>query len=143
MTQGELKPMPLARFAELLDAYGGDAKHWPEHERQAALSLLASDARAVELQRAARLLDEQLDRVEAHAASAHLQARVLEIPIRHQPAPQRRFWLPGWAIAGLALVPCVLGFLSGSMSASEPDEGWNEVASLTLLGDDVAEEDWP
>jgi hypothetical protein len=138
------EPMPLSRLAELLDAYGANPERWPQHERGLAVSLLQSDPRAVELQQAALLLDQQLEQFEVSEPSAQLQARVLEIPIRQQRARRARFALPGWGIAALALVPCALGFLSGALSSetSDPDEGWTEVASMTLLGD-VSDEAWP
>jgi hypothetical protein len=137
-------PMPLSRLAELLDAYGGDPERWPQHERALAVSLVQSDPRAAELQRAALQLDQQLEQFEVSEPSAQLQARVLEIPIRQERARRARFALPGWGIAALALVPCALGFLSGALSTetSDPDEGWSEVASMTQLGD-VSEEQWP
>jgi hypothetical protein len=147
-------PMTLTRLAELLDAYGSNPERWPEHERAAGLALLTSEPRASGLQAAARLLDEQLAQFEVSEPSALLQARVLEIPIRHQAKPRSsfaslaRFVLPGWRLAAVALIPCALGFLSGVLSndGSEPDDGWSEVASMTLLGDvvsDVPDEEWP
>jgi hypothetical protein len=136
--------MPLSRLQELLDAYGGEPQRWPQHERALAVSLVQSDPRAAELQQAALQLDQQLEQFEVSEPSAQLQARVLEIPIRQQRARPARFALPAWGLAALALVPCAVGFLSGALSTetSDPDEGWSEVASLTLLGD-VSEEEWP
>jgi hypothetical protein len=144
-------PLTLARLEELLDAYGSNSERWPEHERARALALLNSDPRAARLQADAHLLDEQLEQFELAEPSALLQARVLEIPIRHQAKPAwslARFGLAGWRLAAVALIPCALGFLSGVLSSdnSEPDDGWSEVASMALLGDavnDLPDEEWP
>ena len=140
-------PMTLERFGELLDAYGAAPARWPEAQRAAALRLLESEPRARELQRAALELDAALDAFAVPDPSAQLKARVLEIPIRHAAAaPARARWL-GWRLLALALIPCALGFLSGTMT-SDPtasdslDDGWSEVASVTLLGD-LPDEDWP
>lgn len=137
----DAKPMSLARLAELLDAYGAEPERWPAHEREPALALIASDPKAAEAQGQALLLDRQLDGFDVPDASAQLRARVLEIPIRRAVPERRRMWLPGWAIAACALVPCALGFISGSMT-SEPDDGWNDVAQLAQLGD-ISEDEWP
>ena len=148
MKHHDAGPVTLARLAELLDAYGCNPEHWPERERPGALALLSNDPRALALQTAARQLDQQLEQFEVSEPSAQLRARILEIPIRHQAKPPRRFALPGWGMAALALVPCAIGFLGGVLSPdnTEPDDGWSEVASMTSLGDaagDLTEEEWP
>jgi hypothetical protein len=142
MKNNDTAPMTLARLAELLDAYGAEPTRWPAAERAAAEALLASDPRGAELQRAARSLDERLDMVEVSEPSAHLQARVLEIPIRHAAAPVRVMFA-GWRLAAVALLPCALGFASGALLNDEPqDDGWSELSTLVPPGD-VADEEWP
>ena len=69
--------MTPARFAALLDAYGGDPARWPAAERQAALRLLARDAAARRAQAEAASLDALLDQAPVAPLSAALQARVL------------------------------------------------------------------
>jgi hypothetical protein len=142
MKHNDSPPMTLARLAELLDAYGAEATRWPAAERAAAEALVANDPRGAELQRAARSLDQHLDMFEVPEPSANLQARVLEIPIRHAVAPAR-FVLAGWRLAALALVPCALGFASGALFNDEPQEdAWSELSPLVQLTD-VADEEWP
>src|SRR5664279_2480822 len=117
MKKDAVVPMTLDRFSQLLDAYGAEPSRWPAHERALAESLLAGDARALALQEAASLLDAHLDAFEVAEPSAHLQARILEIPIRHRPIQSRaaRFRLAGWQLAALALLPCAIGFVSGAL----------------------------
>jgi hypothetical protein len=136
--------MTLARLADLLEAYGADPQRWPSAERTPAEALLQSDPRAAELQRSARLLDAQLDMFEVAEPSAHLQARVLEIPIRHTAAPAR-FTFAGWRLVALALLPCALGFASGALLSDDAqDDGWNEVNSLVQGADlSLNDEEWP
>ncbi|HEX4354077.1 MAG TPA: hypothetical protein VHZ95_14210 [Polyangiales bacterium] len=143
MSHDDLPPMSLSRFRDLLDAYGGELARWPLAERSKAEALAASDPRATELQREALALDAQLDAFEIEAPSPHLRARVLEIPIRHAPLPAR-VRMFGWRLAALALVPCVLGFLSGALTTDngDQDEGWNDLNSIAMVGD-VSDEDWP
>jgi predicted anti-sigma-YlaC factor YlaD len=137
-------PMTLDRFSQLLDAYGAEPSRWPAHERAIGELLVAGDARARALQNTASMLDAHLDAFEVAEPSAHLQARILEIPIRHQPQ-RARFRLAGWQLAALALVPCALGFVSGALTSDNgdaQDDGWSEVSALTLPGD-VVDEEWP
>jgi hypothetical protein len=144
MKKHDPAPMTLARLGELLDAYGAEPQRWPSAERAAAEALLQSEPRAAELQRSARLLDAQLDVFEVAEPSAHLQARVLEIPIRHAAAPARFTFAP-WRLIALALLPCALGFASGALLTDDAqDDGWNEVNSLVQgaeLG--LNDEEWP
>jgi hypothetical protein len=146
MKKNDPPPMTLTRLAELLEAYGAEPQRWPDPERATAQSLLQSDPRAAELQLAARLLDDQLDMFEVAEPSAHLQARVLEIPIRHAPAPAHSSfagWFAGWRLVALALLPCALGFASGALLTDDAqDDGWNEVSSLVQVAD-LSDEEWP
>ncbi len=52
MTEGT----DLARLGALLDAYGGDARRWPEADRNWALSLIAVSPEAAQLHRQAAAL---------------------------------------------------------------------------------------
>jgi hypothetical protein len=136
------KTCSLARFEQLLDAYGGEPERWPSAEREAALLLLQSEPRASALQAAALRLDAQLGQVAFMTEpSPQLRARVLEVPIRHAREPARARYT-GIRLMLLALVPCVLGFVSGAWlqtNSESEDAGWNE-APLALV-DEVFEED--
>jgi hypothetical protein len=140
--------LELSRFAQLLDAYGGDPDHWPEAERAAASALLEREPKARALCDEALAFDAVLDHAVLPEAPAHLRARVLEIPIRK---PQGEPWLKrwfGWRLAAAALVPCLIGFASGALltdtsaSASDGDELWSEVAQASLPSD-IFDEDLP
>jgi hypothetical protein len=145
MTQNEQKTVDLARFAQLLDAYGAAAEHWPEAERASALQLLTDDARARTLQREALELDGLLAAAPTFEAAPALRARVLEIPIRHERGALRKQRWFGLRMALFALVPCVIGFLSGALytepqNEQDEDDAWSEIATLTLPSDVLGDE---
>ena len=109
--------MTLDRFQQLLDAYGGQAQHWPEQERPGALQLLANSAAASQLLKQALLLDDLLNQVQAHTPSAQLLAAVMdgENPSgwrcwTAQLWPFGAIWPPLGALACCALLGLVLGF---------------------------------
>ena len=58
----------LARFRDLIGAYGADPRRWPPDERAEAEALLARSPEAAALQRTAAALDALLDRAPAPAA---------------------------------------------------------------------------
>lgn len=141
MTQPTHSAVTLERLAQLLDAYGGDSARWPEHERASALQLIAANAQAQVLHRAALDLDGALDlSALPEIASSALRARVLEIPIKH-PAAARSGWGGwgfrwNWKLALFALTPCVIGFLSGTVllepSIDPEDDAWDELAQVVM-----------
>ncbi|MEY4580322.1 MAG: hypothetical protein RL701_5025 [Pseudomonadota bacterium] len=147
MTQNEQKTVDLARFAQLLDAYGADTERWPEAERASAMQLLTVDEQARTLQRQALEFDALLDAAPAFEAAPSLRARVLEIPIRHERNAERKRGFFGLRSMTLfALVPCVIGFLSGALytepqNADDEDDAWSEIATLTLPGDLLDEDE--
>jgi hypothetical protein len=149
MTAPKNTPVTLSRLAQLLDAYGSDAARWPESEREAALTLLQRDANARALHEQAGSLDALLDGARAatmHEVPAALRARVLEIPIQHARKTARRGRFFGLQLSLLALVPCVLGFVSGTLFSDVPtdndEDAWNEIASVAMPTD-VLDEDLP
>jgi hypothetical protein len=151
MTAPKNTPVTLSRLAQLLDAYGSDAARWPESERESALTLLQRDANARALHEQAGSLDAWLDGAQARTATMHevpaaLRARVLEIPIQHARKTARRGRFFGLQLSLLALVPCVLGFVSGTLFSDVPtdndEDAWNEIASVAMPTD-VLDEDLP
>ena len=101
--------MDEARFAELVEAYGAEARRWPDAERARALRYLVANPAA----RARRLdegdLDALLDAWLIDEPSAALGARAMAA----RPRPRLRpgaVWLSG---VGLAAA-CVLGLLVGA-----------------------------
>jgi hypothetical protein len=99
--------MEQTRFGELLEAYGGDPRRWPEAERDAALALLDASPMARAQQQAAARVDADLDAYTVDAPSALLRAAVIA-----SGASQRGSWrasltelwrdLGGWQLAGPA-----------------------------------------
>jgi hypothetical protein len=146
MTHPPDSAVTLERLAQLLDAYGGDAARWPEHERASSLQLIAASPEAQVLHRAALDLDGALDlSVMPEIASSALRARILEIPIKHPAAADSGWgWNWNWKLALFALTPCVIGFLSGSLlmepNSDPEDEAWDELAQVVMpaqLSDDL------
>jgi len=150
MTAPKNTPVTLSRFAQLLDAYGSDAARWPESEREAALELLQRDAKARALHEQAGSLDVLLASAPTmNEVPAALRARILEIPVRHAreinaTAHRSRGRFFGLRLSLFALVPCVLGFVSGTLfsdvSTDNDDDTWNEIAAVAMPTDVLDEE---
>jgi len=141
--------LTVSRLEALLDAYGGDAACWPDAERASALALIERDPEARTLHAAALALDAKLAlSALPDAVSARLRARVLEIPIKHAAKATVRSPRVG-LMALFALVPCVLGFVTGNfwLDRSDNDEdAWgemSEVASLSVAPTDLFDEEAP
>ena len=138
------KPLTLARFRELIDAYGATPARWPEAERAAAERLLQSDAQAVRLLAEAEPLDAWLDSYEVAEPAPRLRAKVLEVPAIAA-RTKRRFGLRvAWAVA----LSCLIGVVSGAWSAPEvsaDDDEWSELAQVSFYADidQVSEEEEP
>jgi len=124
-------PMPIDRFAAILDAYGAEPPRWPTAERAAAQSLLAVSPEAQALHASAARLDRLLTASVAPAPSAAVRAAILQAAPRGIQAPPsgavetlRGLWqallgtltgeLGGWRPAGAALgVALLLGVAAG------------------------------
>src|ERR1700731_4529128 len=68
--------MPLERLTEIIEAYGGHSRNWPESEREAAERLLEDPGQA-RLMASAGELDRELDSMRPIVPSGELQARIL------------------------------------------------------------------
>jgi hypothetical protein len=127
------EPLPLARFRELADAYGGVIARWPEAHRDAAMHL----ARLPEAQRMladASALDAALDRWRVPVPSIALQRRVLAgAAVRGSRFVRRaRLWWSGIGIAA-ALGGAVAGSAAVAMivpiDASDSATSFGDVAA--------------
>ena len=78
MPQDSSSQMTQARFAALMDAYGGDPMRWPQDEREAAQRWHASNPQAQELLAQAVRLDRALGVGELPPVSAALERRLLD-----------------------------------------------------------------
>jgi hypothetical protein len=137
-------PMTLARFTELLDAYGARPAHWPESDRAAAEALLAAGGEAARVFAEAEALDGVLDAYQVAEVSPRLRARVLEVPAAADRGKRRFGWRLAWAVA----FSCFIGVASGALTApdesvAEEDE-WAELTEVSFYADlDLSSEDEP
>ena len=121
----------LARFRELIGAYGAEPGRWPAEERAGAQALLGRSDEARALQREAATLDALLDqaprpalpRLAAAALAARITARPQE-PARSQGTirplwrPQETVWLRAVGLAAAAII----GFVVGTTQLADIDE---------------------
>lgn len=132
MPDRETESMELARFAEILDAYGADPRRWPDAERDAAAALLAASQDARSLRDDAAALDMLLDLSAAPAPSPELMADILA-----GAAPRGlRAWLadfwpfgPAWQPASAFAAAAILGIAVG---IGAPDMVWPEAADSAV-----------
>ncbi|RAS23433.1 hypothetical protein [Paraburkholderia bryophila] len=107
--------MTPERFHQIVEAYGADARRWPQAERAAAqawatLHRAEADAMLTE----AASLDAWLAADKVEPPGAALRERVIRgAPVR-QPAAPRRWWWSGAAVAGVGL----LGGAAGAFAVS-------------------------
>jgi hypothetical protein len=142
MTANGTERAALARFEELLDAYGAEPRRWPAERRAAAEALLARSPEAQARHAAAARLDRLIDTAEVAPAPAHLVGRVLAAaPAATAP---RASWFGTLfkPALGLALA-AVLGIaLGGVVSPFGTGAGNGELAdaeTMTLAIGDVPE----
>lgn len=101
--------LPIDRFQELADAYGGVVARWPEPHREAA-AMMASDPVAQDILVHALSLDELLDTWQAPVATDAMRNRIMaQTPVpRSGLALRARLWWSGIGIAA-ALTGAVAG----------------------------------
>lgn len=133
----------LQRLRELIDAYGGEPRRWPESERAAALALLEDSSEARAWLGQARATDIELDRLTVPPPSPALRDALLER------APRPRGWRPalaslwrdlgGWSLAGPALAAgLALGLGMGiGLSPLPATNGFDDEALFRLAGLDA------
>ena len=128
--------MNLARLAEILDAYGADARRWPAAERVAAEALIAGSAEAATLREDAAALDMMMDLSAAPAPSPELMARVLA---GREPSagwlailwPFGPVWQPVSAMAAAAVLGIAIGAVAPNIVI--PDYGDSAIAEVESL----------
>ncbi|WP_420136549.1 hypothetical protein [Sphingomonas sp.] len=123
------EPMTLARFEQLVAAYGAQPKRWPHPERAAAHALLERDPQATQLLAEADTLDAILFVHEAPAPSPDLHARIVASAPRRRTARNLRLW---WSGVALALAGGG-GALAGSAATAALDP---TIASIPLYEHD-------
>lgn len=127
--------MTTERFLSLVEAYGADARRWPEGER-AAMQAFVLD-HPVEAERALvseRALDALLDEAAPVAASDLLHARILAAV----PRPgSGQVWRGAAAAAAALIVGVAGGYSAAAVSPTEPVE-----AELFAGAFDGLDPDW-
>ncbi len=121
-------PMDWKRFAELLDAYGGDFRRWPANERAPAAAFAAREPDAATLIAEAQKLDQVLDAARASdEPSADLALRILaSAPSAQRPVFDRRAI---FALAACAVFGVVLGYGAGLLApAPDADDAYFTMA---------------
>jgi hypothetical protein len=140
MNPPHAQPMTLARFTELLDAYGARAESWPRAHREAAELLLRENGDAQRLVAEATRLDTWLDDYAVAEVSPALRARVLEVPIVAARKRRRFGFRVAWAVA----LSCLIGVASGALTAPEvnaDDDEWAELTEVSFYADADADAD--
>lgn len=138
--------MSIERFKRLLEAYGADARRWPEADWTRAQSLLASSPEARKAWSAAASLDSLLDHHPAEigegAVERCFERIVAGVDSRQATAPvplvAGRFARASLPRASLFAVFAVLGFLVGMSGWGEPgvtSASASDTLSITYGGD--------
>ena len=103
--------MTLARFSELVGAFGGSPRRWPDAERAAALTLFVGSPEAQALAARAAGLDDLLDDYAVEPPSQALRMAVLAGAPRASSPTARRLGVA----AGLAAA-LILGLMTGALA---------------------------
>lgn len=133
-------------FQRLIEAYGADARRWPEDRREGAKAFMAAEPdRAAAILAFESDLDEVMDVLRPPSASAELAARILA------GAPQARAdgWagLMGWLrpSVGVAMAAsCAAGVVAGLLLVAPPERnemGGDAVMAALSGPGDAADED--
>lgn len=143
------RALDLDRFHTIVDAYGADPSRWPEAERTAALSLLASSSESKATVDEAAQLDRMLDRVPMLQPSPQLERIVAAIPESNSSTSssyELGNWLSTvslsavWKTAVAATLAVVLGIITGVATLDPIDDStssadWEDFASLAFVSD--------
>jgi hypothetical protein len=141
--------MTEARFAQIVDAYGGDPARWPPEERDDAERWLASTAAAQSLVAQALGLDRALGGKGQTTVSSALERRLLDDFERSQQrwSLRARFaaaaeivWpgAPAWqpaCVLGLALAAGLCVAVFAPLDIAQPDEGASNLFALDGVPD--------
>jgi hypothetical protein len=146
--------MTLARFRDLVDAFGAAEERWPATERAAAAALCARSAEARALRAAADERDRLLDRAPAAAASPALAQRVLAAaPAARRRGSKRRArtWGAAAGVASLAAAAAIAFWVVRAPEQVTPspilyavaDPAAFETPTDVLLGSDALDASLP
>lgn len=128
--------MTPERFSELVAAYGGSPRRWPEDERAAALAFMSANPEQTEAALAAAAeLDDLLSRYRVAAPTSALGKRIVASAPRALWRRTRLIWR-GAGLAGIGLAGVLAGALTVAVLLpldSTPDDG--DAYALTAFGD--------
>lgn len=137
MTDTRQPELSLARFEQLVEAYGGDIDRFPLRERVAAKALVLRSQEARRVLDAARALDALLASARERASSPQLEAALAAIPEtyvqeRHKGAAILPF--RSRLMAGLAAAAALaLGIWSGGTGGDEELDDLVEQAEIASV----------
>lgn len=134
------RPTSLQRFAEVLEAYGAEAQHWPADERSMLLELTSGSEQAAGMLAQARQLDQLLDQYTVEESDTALRRLILEtIPAESRfdkmltwlwPGSKSLIWQPALAVS----VTLTFGILLGAFwSPLDPVDDW-DTEGLYVMG---------
>lgn len=128
--------MTLARFAQIVEAYGGEPRAWPEAERDAAQTFCAANADARALKAEAAALDSMLAAAEAPKAGRALEDRIMA-DFRKAQAP--RAALPGGWLGASAIAASLVISVTAAWMVLRPQHSvdLSDPAAWEVLGDDL------
>ncbi|SJM35840.1 hypothetical protein [Mesorhizobium delmotii] len=128
--------MTPERFSELVAAYGGSPRRWPENERAAALDFIAANPTQAEVALApAAELDDLLSRHRVAAPDGALARRIIATAPHALWRRTRLIWQCA-GLAGIGLAGALAGVLTVAVLLSlnsAPDDG--DAYALTAFGD--------
>lgn len=138
--------MTQARFAALVEAYGGDPARWPLNERRSAERWLATTPAAQLLVSQARDLDRALGAKTQAIASTALEARLLEDFERanrrsslheHVAAVAQMIWpgVPAWQPAFLLGIAFAVGLCIAAFAPLDVPLPDDRVGAIFVLDD--------
>lgn len=116
--------MDAPAFQSLVEAYGANARRWPDDRSEAATAFVsAAPDQAAAILALESELDDALDVLRPPAASASLRERVLAAAPRPRSAGRGALhWLrPGFGLAMAA--SCAAGVAAGLLLVSQPERG--------------------
>ena len=130
----------LARFENLLDAYGAEPRRWPADRRAEAEALLRASPEARALRDTAAHLDAMLDAAPIPPAPGDLVGRVLAAAPKPQAPRGLSNWIAGFwkpvtglacaAVLGVALGGVVSPFQTNTADAAEADSVSLDIGSI-------------
>lgn len=125
--------MTLERFKQIVEAYGAEARAWPEDEREAALAFCDTDPQARRLRAEAGALDALLAECSPPTPGRALEDRIMA-DFRVSRRPSQKRWIGAGALAASLVLGVTAAWIvlrpHSSVDLTDPS-AWE------VLGDDL------